>query len=126
MNGASRWLEPSTGALAVTASAVTARLAASILSRRLFDGLVSIAVTPRLCVAVPAPDALEVPAARLPADLCADRAVDTFTQPAPGWMQPPSSVRWPGGSRQVHMSHGKAIRTDLSSTRWPRAKFSMT
>src|SRR5438477_12251481 len=54
MNGASRWLEASTGALALAASAVTARLAANILSRRLFDGLVSIAVTPRLSVAIPA------------------------------------------------------------------------
>src|SRR6478735_7518823 len=54
MNGASRWLEASTGALALAASAVTARLAANILSRRLFDGLVSIAVTPRLSVAISA------------------------------------------------------------------------
>src|SRR5689334_25293425 len=54
MNGASRWLEASAGAIAPAASVVTTRLAASMLSQRLFDGFVSIAVTPRLSVAIPA------------------------------------------------------------------------
>src|SRR6185295_4701122 len=87
MKGASRWLEASAGAPAAVASA-TVRLAAKSLSPRLLNGVVSMAITPRLIVdRYRRLGRWRVRATELPRRTCVDRAVDTCTGPVVLWMQ---------------------------------------